>query len=71
MIRLKNPAYVPPIMATVNLRKAAVNTYLTNNAAFAEITFDKIRADNPALAADLTDGVIAEICKALGIDVLQ
>lgn len=70
-MRIKNPAYVHPITAKVNARKAAVQSYLTSNAALEFIDFDKIRADNPAAAADLTDAVILEMCKALGIEVEQ
>lgn len=70
-MKLRNPQYVPPSTAIVTARKSAVSSYLTANAAFEYIDFSKVRADNPALAADLTDGVIAEICKSLGIEVLQ
>lgn len=72
MPKLKNPNYVSPVAAIVANRKAGIGTYLANNAALAEISFDKIRADFPALTAagELTDGNIAEICKSLGIDVL-
>lgn len=71
MPKLRNPAYVAPVAAVVTSRKAGIQTYLVNNAEQAEIDFDQIRADFPALAAagELTDGNIAEICKALSIQV--
>lgn len=71
MAKLVNPKFVGPVLAKVNARKAAVDNYLTANAALAEISFEKIRADNPGIAGDLTDDVLRELCRSLAIEVRE
>lgn len=68
-MKLKNPNHVNEVQQFIADRKAGIATYLQNNASLEYIDFDKIRADFPALAGQLTDGVIHQICIELGIDV--
>lgn len=76
-MRVINSKYVGPVEAFVAAQKAEFETYLANNAGRAEMSFDKVRADFPALAdpqtgaVPMTDGTIAEIFKALGYQVTE
>ena len=72
-MRLRNPTFVDPITTFANTNKAAIQAWLSAPAQVIkrEITFDEIRAAFPALAAQLTDGTIAEICQVLGIQVIN
>lgn len=69
-MKIINPAYVDPIAAWVDANKANVQTWLSAEPrkSMREITFDYIRA-NAAGMAGKTDGELAELCKALGIEV--
>lgn len=76
-MRVINPKHQSPVEAFAQANKVTVETYLTNNADQAEITFDQIRADFPGVAdpktgqPPMTDGTIAEIFKALGYQVTE
>jgi hypothetical protein len=59
------------VAAFVAARKAAIQTWLTTNAdAEGMVDFEAVRAAFPAYAAQLTDGMIEEIAKSLGLKVL-
>jgi hypothetical protein len=69
-MKIANPKFVDPIAAYVAANKTAIQTWINNRPTDARyITADEIRAAFPAQAAFLTDGTIAEICKALGLTV--
>lgn len=70
-MKIQNPFYVDPIATYALSVKAAFASYLTTNKALETIDFDKIRADFPAEASKLTDGVIAEICQILGVKISE
>jgi hypothetical protein len=70
-MKLRNPKFVSPVAAIVANRKAAVQAFLDANAGDEMIDFAVIRASFPAgQRAELTDGALHEICKALGVEVL-
>lgn len=69
-MKIKNPAFADPVDAYVAAKKTAINTWLASHPTNKQfITADEIRAAFPAEAAFLTDGTIAEIAKALGMQV--
>lgn len=73
--RIINPSFVSPVSAFVDAHKAAINTWLASHSGQREIPFDTVRKQFPGLvdpttgSAPLSDGTIAEICRALGIEV--
>lgn len=68
-MRVKNPNFVPPVLAVIAAKKPAVQAFLTAQAG-ENIEFDDIRASFPvAQRAALTDGVIHQICIDLGYKV--
>ncbi len=68
-MKIINPNFVGAADAFVSSKKAGIDAYLKTNASMAEIDFDKVRADFPALKAQLTDGMIEAICADLSIKV--
>ena len=70
-MKIKNVNFVSVAEVFIADHKAGIQSYLTSQPAELEfITFDKIRADFPALADQLTDGMLSAIFQELGIDVL-
>lgn len=70
-MKIKNPFYIDPVATYALSVKQAVSAYLQANATLKTIEFSKVRADFPGEAVFLTDGVIAEICKTLGVAVVD
>lgn len=69
---IKNPNFADPVAAYVESRKTAIQNFLAAQPADKRfITADEIRASFPAEAAKLTDGTIAEICRVLGLKIVQ
>lgn len=68
-MKVLNPNYVSPVTAYALSVKDTVAAYLLTNKASRTLEFDKIRQDFPAEAAKLTDGMLAEIFKELGLKV--
>lgn len=69
-MKIKNPKFADPVAAYVAANKTAIQTWINNQPADARnITAEEIRAAFPTQAAKLTDGTIAEIAKALGLEV--
>ncbi len=64
-MKIRNPSYVSPVAAFVAANKDAISVWLAGKGEF--VTADDIRAAFPTKAAQLTDGMIAEICNALGL----
>lgn len=67
-MRVLNPAYVPPAPAHPHKRHAAlvVAEITALSSSVASIDFDALRARLPAIAADLTDGVLHQIALDAG-----
>lgn len=71
-MKIKNPNYIDPVNAYVAAKKGAINTWLAGRPTNQQfITPAEIRAQFPAEADSLTDGTIAEICKAIGLTIEQ
>lgn len=68
-MRIKNPAARDGVMGFVNERKAGIDAWIRGRAT-ETVTFNEIRAAFPALAPQLTDGALHEICKALGLEIV-
>lgn len=69
-MRIKNPNFADPVAAYVAGKKNAIGTWLAGQPANKRfITPADIRAQFPADADRLTDGTIAELCKALGLSI--
>lgn len=66
MIRFINPYFKSPLENKVALRKPEVDTWLKTQPANRVITIDELRTALPLAAADLTRGVVNQICKELG-----
>jgi len=69
-MKIVNPNHVSVVEQFVEDKKAGIASYLQNKADQETIEFDQVRADFPGIANDLTDGMISEISRALGIDVV-
>lgn len=67
-MKIRNPNFVDPTSAFVAANKANIDSWIKSRPG-EWITDDQIRAQFPALAAQLTDGMIAEIAKALNLTV--
>ncbi len=65
-MKIINPSYADPMATFVAANKAAVLAYLQSKPGQAFFTSDELRTQFPALASNLTDGVVEEICKAIG-----
>lgn len=70
--KLVNPYWLDPVAAKAAQHKAAVQTYLQANvsgAANRAYTLAELRAALPAIAADLSRGVVLEIARLLSAQV--
>lgn len=68
-MKIRNPKFSDPVSVYVAANKTAIQTWLNNRPTDQrDISADEIRAAFPAQAAFLTDGTIAEIAKALGLE---
>lgn len=70
MLKIKNMAYVPASKTFLDANKAAIATWMGSAANINKpyVTAAEIRAAFPDWAAKLTDGIIAEMAKSLGIE---
>lgn len=71
-MKIQNPNYADPVRAYVAAKKNAIQTWLASLPTDKQfITPAEIRAQFPGEAAKLTDGTIAEICKVIGLAVIE
>lgn len=70
-MKIKNPDYVDPVAVLVTANKAAFRAVFKSRLTDSHLTFEELRAAlPPGLADKLTDGVIDEICKSLGLEIV-
>jgi hypothetical protein len=67
-VKIRNPAFVPPAQAFINARKAEIDAWIRAQPR-EFVTLAELKAQFPALAAQLSDGMVHEIAKALSITV--
>lgn len=68
-MKLKNPNYIDPVDTYIATHTAAIQGFFAERTTDEFIAFDDVRARFPGEAANLTDGMIAEICQRLNIAV--
>lgn len=70
-MKIRNDKFVTPASLLVQSRKAAVRAFLDANVTTEILDFDTVRQSfPPAQQAVMTDGLIHEICNALGVAVV-
>lgn len=76
-MKVVNPNYQSDVEAFAADKAAQIDTYLTNNADQAAISFDQFRADFPNVVdpktgtAPMTDGTIVAVLENLGYEVIE
>lgn len=71
-MKFKNPNFRSQVDTWLENNRANVEAYFGSlDASEMWIDFDQVRADLPGLADRLTDGVIEEIARSLGLEVAE
>jgi hypothetical protein len=65
-MKVFNPNYVDPVMTRAAQLVTQINAWFVANPATRSITADQIRAAFPAVANELTDGMISQIAQNAG-----
>lgn len=65
-MKVYNPNFVDPIMTQAAALTAQIETWFATNPGVASVTAAQIRTAFPGVAAQLTDGMIAQIAQGKG-----
>lgn len=69
-MKIRNPNFADPVAAFVASKKGAIQAWIATRPATEQfITAEQLRAKFPDDADKLTDGMIEEIARALGLGV--
>ena len=65
-MKIYNPNYADPVLARADQLAVMITDYFATHTGVASITADQIRAAFPAVADELTDGMISQVCQNKG-----